>query len=143
MRPYSCYSPARTRFQPGTRRFTNSGMPQIRKTRSGNHVINTRPAANILRKENGFDIQMAIPGLAKDHVKIEIHENQLVVSATPGDTEVTPKMIRKEFNYNGFKRSFRLHKNANTEAIQATFDQGMLTISIPDTEKTTTKINIQ
>lgn len=139
MRPYSCYAPARARFQPRTR----SGYPTFRNTGGRNHLINTKPASNILRTESGFDIQMAIPGLSKDQVKIEINENQLTVSATPMDQEISPKMIRKEFNYQGFTRSFRLHKDADTNAISASFDQGLLTITVPDIEKTTTKINIQ
>ncbi len=143
MRPYSCYPEARSRFVPATGRFSNPYFPTFRHVDSGNHLMKTYPAANILRKEDGFDIQMAIPGLAKDQVKIEVEENRLTVSAIPAEATETPKMIRKEFGYQDFKRSFRLHKNANVSAVSASFDQGVLTIHVPDLEKTTTKINIQ
>ncbi len=141
MRPYSCYPPARTRFQPNTTRFNNPNFPPFRNAGFKNQMISTSPSANIVRKEGSFDIQLAIPGLSKEQVKIEIHENQLTIHATA--KESNPRMIRKEFNYEGFKRSFRLHKNADMNAINASFDQGILTINIPDLEKTITKINIQ
>ncbi len=143
MRPYSCYPAGRTRFEPQARRFSNPGFPQFSNVGSKNQLISTKPSANIIRNEGGFSIQMAIPGLSKDKVKIEINENQLTVSAISTDQENKPNMIRQEFSYEGFKRSFQLHKNANTNAIDATFDQGLLTITIPDQEKVTTKINIQ
>ena len=143
MRPYSCYPPARSSFQPTARRFQNSGTPQFRNGGLRNNVVRSKPAANILRIDDGFNIQMAIPGISKEQVKIEVNENQITVSATPSDQENKPKMVRKEFSYEGFNRSFRLQKNANTNAISASFDQGLLTITVPDLEKTTTKINIQ
>lgn len=143
MNPYPCYPASRTRFAPTNTRTTNPGFSQVRNGGYRNHLVSTVPSANILRTEGGFDIQMAIPGLGKDQVKIEFHENQLTVSGIPKDQENKPKMVRKEFNFEGFKRSFRLHKNANTSAISASFHQGLLTIHIPDQEKKTTKINIQ
>lgn len=143
MKPYSCYPTPGTRFVPNSGRFSNPGFSQARNAGIKNHLVNSTPSANILRKEGGFDIQLAIPGLSKEQVKIEFHENQLTISASPIDQENKPKMIRKEFNYEGFKRSFRLHKNADTNAISASFNQGLLTIHVPDLEKTTTKINIQ
>ena len=143
MKPYPCYPASRTRFAPTNSRFVNRGLPQVSHSGFKNQLVRSVPSANILRKEGGFDIQMAIPGLSKDQVKIEFHENQLTISGIPKDQENKPKMVRKEFNYEGFKRSFRLHKNANTNAISASFDQGLLTIHVPDMEKKTTKINIQ
>ncbi len=143
MRPYSCNPMVRTQFAPSSRRFSNPGFPQTNRPGFTNQLVSTRPSANILRKESGFDIQLAIPGLTKDQVKIEFHENQLIISATPNEQDNQPKMIRKEFNYEGFKRSFRLHKNADTNTISASFHQGLLTIHVPDMEKTITKINIQ
>jgi HSP20 family protein len=143
MKPYSCYPASRTRFAPSNTRFTNPGFSQVRNGGFKNHLVSTVPSANILRKEGGFDIQLAIPGLGKDQVKIEFHENQITISGIATDQENKPKMVRKEFNFSGFKRSFQLHKNADANAISASFNQGLLTIHIPDMEKKTTKINIQ
>jgi len=143
MRPYSFYPATRARFIPATGRFSTPNFSATRHAGMKNHVISSMPAANILRKEGGFDIQLAIPGLSKDQVNIELNENQLTISAIPNDQENQTTMIRKEFNYDTFKRSFRLHKDADINAISASFDQGLLTIHVPDLEKTITKINIQ
>jgi HSP20 family protein len=64
------------------------------------------------------------------------------VSAKDVKNETNPNFVRREFDFAGFKRTFRLHKNANTEAMQATFHQGLLTIVIPDREPESRKIEI-
>jgi HSP20 family protein len=102
-----------------------------------------RPAANIERIEGAYKIQLAIPGVAKDQIKIEINDDQLIVTGLPVNSESKPKFVREEFDFGGFKRAFRLHKNADTTAMTAAFEQGILTIIIPDASPETIKINIQ
>jgi len=42
----------------------------------------TSPALNILEKENGFRVELAVPGMEKENIKIDINkESQLVISA--------------------------------------------------------------
>jgi len=83
-----------------------------------------------------------VPGLSRDQIKIELHEDQLIITGPAPSTDSRPKYIREEFDYTGFKRTFRLNQTADTEAMSASFDQGLLTIVIPDKTPVTTKINI-
>ncbi|MBK9982334.1 MAG: Hsp20/alpha crystallin family protein [Saprospiraceae bacterium] len=140
MKPYACYPGARARFQPmhsNVRSPYNFNVPFT----SGKE---TRPAANIVRNEGSFEIQLAVPGFAKDQIKIEVNEDQLIVTATnPNQDDQKLKFIRQEFEALSFKRVFRLHRNANSSALKASFDQGILTIIIPDKEPETIKIAIQ
>jgi HSP20 family protein len=106
-------------------------------------VSTTLPAANILRKEGAYVIELAVPGLAKEQIRIEMEQDQLIVSADKTESQNSGKVVRQEFGLEGFKRTFRLHKNANTGAMTATFSQGILTIVIPDKEPETRKIEIQ
>ena len=111
---------------------------------SAANTKSTRPSANILRKEGAYEIKLAVPGLSKDQIRIEIVENNLVVSAIVSEQDVKKNgFIRQEFDYSGFKRTFRLHRNADTAALKASFDQGILSIIIPDKEPETIKIDIQ
>jgi HSP20 family protein len=107
----------------------------------------SQPASNISRKEGAYEIQLAVPGMSKDKIKIEVIDEKLIVTATKPENAETEtgnfKSIRQEFNYEGFKRIFRLHKNANSAALSASFNQGILTIVIPDREAETIKIDIQ
>jgi HSP20 family protein len=98
---------------------------------------NTTPAANILESENDFQIQLAAPGFEKENFKIEVHQKALKVSVeTPeNDTESQEKVIRKEFSYSAFSRTFRLPATVDTETIEATYSNGILTLLVPKKEE--------
>jgi HSP20 family protein len=100
------------------------------------------PSANIRREEAAYVIELAVPGLGKENIQIEVNNDQLIVSAKDVKDETNPNFVRREFDNTGFKRTFRLHKNADTEAMQASFNQGLLTIVVPDREPETRKIEI-
>jgi HSP20 family molecular chaperone IbpA len=142
MKSYACYPNGRTRFQAPMGGFVNPYFTQSTNDATRRNPVANRPAANIIREESAFKIQLAVPGVSKDQIKIEFREGQLIISGTPTEAADKPKFVREEFDYTGFKRTFRLHKNADTEATHASFDQGLLTIVIPDLAQVTTKINI-
>lgn len=141
MKSYACYPGARTRFTAPVSGFVNPYLVRATNEALAKHNVASKPAANILREEGAFKIQLAVPGLSKEQIKIELHEDQLIISG-PAPMESKPKFVRQEFDYSGFKRSFRLHQNADTSAMTAAFDQGLLTIVVPDKAQVTTKINI-
>ena len=143
MKSYACYPKAGMRFQAPVSGFANPFFAQYAKENASQHPVANRPSANIIREEAAYKIQLAVPGLTKEQIKIELNEDQLVVTGPEASKEASPKFVRKEFDYADFKRSFRLHKNANTAAMTASFDQGLLTIVIPDAAPESININIQ
>jgi len=142
MKSYACYPKSRAVYARPYAGFANPYFPQFTNETSNRHSTAGRPSANIMREENAFKIQLAVPGILKDQIKIELNEDQLIISGPLATDEVAPKFIRKEFDYKGFKRTFRLHHNADTTAMSAAFEQGILTITIPDKTPVSTKINI-
>ena len=145
MKSYAFYPG--TKFQSPVARFVTPYYPSY-TTRS--QVTNT-PATNIERQEGSYVIRMAVPGLGKNDIRIEVDNDQLLISAVEMKNESNsnevknesnPNYVRREFDYSNFKRSFRLHKNANAEAMTASFEQGILTIVVPDKEPETRKIEI-
>ncbi len=143
MKSYACYPKSGMRFQAPVAGFANPLFTQYAKEAAKQYQAANRPSANIIREEAAYKIQIAVPGLTKEQIKIELNEDQLVVSGPEANKEAEPKFARKEFDYTDFKRTFRLHKNANTNAMTASFDQGILTIVIPDASPETININIQ
>ena len=141
MKPYACYPAARTRYYTPFAGFATNPYrtmaPETTVARS------TQPGANIMKSETGFQIQLAIPGIPKDHVKVEILEDQLVITATNPNQESKTNFVRYEFDYTNFKRSFRLPKNVDTVNLKATFNQGVLTIDLPLKQPETRNIEIQ
>jgi len=139
MKSYACYPGSR--FQPSVGRFVAPRHPHF-YTPTQASTTTKAPHANIMREEAAYVIQLAVPGLGKDDIRIEVNNNELVVSAVEVKNENNPNFVRREFDYAGFKRTFRLHRNANTEALSASFNQGILTIVVPDREPETRKIEI-
>lgn len=106
-------------------------------------VFDTRtmrtPAVNIKESENGFDVEVAAPGLNKDDFKIELEGDRLTVSAAieHKNEEKTEKYFRKEFGYQSFKRNFTLPKTVDRESIKANYENGVLHLNIPKKEVAT------
>lgn len=94
------------------------------------------PSANIKESETGFTIDLAIPGLNKEDFNINLENNRLTVSAKKEENkeEQTEKYTRKEFNFSSFSRSFTLPKNINRDEISASYENGILALSIPKLE---------
>ena len=144
MKSYTFSPVLRSRYQPFRPGFVAPTYRPSVPLNTGADFKSTRPSANIIRNEGAYEIQLAVPGLTKDKIRLEVTEDQLIVSAiSQSETSEKPNFLRQEFDYEGFKRVFRLHKNANTAALKASFDQGVLKIVIPDKEPETIKIDIQ
>lgn len=95
------------------------------------------PAVNISESATAYKLDLSAPGYTKGDFKIAVEKRTLTVSGKHGEsTEVKEeKFSRKEFNYGSFQRSFRLPENANDGAIQATYENGILSLEIPKKEQ--------
>ncbi len=91
------------------------------------------PAVNVRDNETAIQLELAVPGLKKDALKITLEANTLTIAYQPqihADT-ATPTFTRQEFSINAFERGFRLPKHVNTGQITATCTDGILTITLP------------
>lgn len=100
-----------------------------------------RPSVNIIEEDEAFHIQLAAPGLKKEDFNIKVDKDQLIVAvAPPAKEEVTEEKEeknyrRREFNFNAFTRSFHLPETINTDSIEATYIDGVLTIALNKKEE--------
>lgn len=132
----------RTRFQTPVSTFMTHPFSFQRPVMAARELKATQPSTNVVRMDNAYQLQLAVPGVPKDRINIEIVEDQLVISATNPNQETEKHFVRQEFDFSDFKRSFTLHKNADTGNMKASFENGILTIMIPDKEPETKKIEI-
>ncbi|MGI4867381.1 MAG: Hsp20/alpha crystallin family protein [Janthinobacterium lividum] len=100
------------------------------------------PAADIFETATGYELYLALPGVAKDAVTIDFQEGQLVVAgsrpAPATEGENAPKLRRVETRFGEFSRTFRLPETVNVKAISAELTDGLLRLTLPfDTEKVT------
>jgi HSP20 family protein len=95
------------------------------------------PAVNIVESKDDYRIEVAAPGLTKEDFKVNLENNVLTVSSEKEENreEKDEKIMRKEFSYYSFNRSFTLPVTVNSEKIKATHKDGILQIMIPKKEE--------
>jgi len=98
----------------------------------------TLPSVNVKETERGFNVELAAPGMQKDDFNIELDHNVLTISSEQKDEkseeDYDGRYTRREFNYQSFSRSFTLPENADHSKIEASYDDGVLYVSIPKKE---------
>lgn len=121
--------------------FFNSSLTDV----ADREFVYTRPAVNILENEDAFELFVAAPGLSKDQFTIEVENDVLVIRAhQPEESEENKVNYKKrEFDYAGFKRSFKLHRGLDGDRVSATYESGILKILIPKVEKQFRQIEIK
>jgi HSP20 family protein len=107
-----------------------------------------RPRVDVRESEKEFVIHAELPGLAKDQVNVELDKGVLTIS---GERKFEKKDEKEQFHriersYGKFQRSFAVPEGLDPNNIQATFNDGVLEVTMPKPEVKTpvsTKINIQ
>jgi HSP20 family protein len=98
------------------------------------------PSMNVSEAEGHYLVSLELPGMDVKDITIELMGNQLQISGErKWDEEKKGKEFhRVESRYGSFTRSLTLPDNARTdrEAVEATFQKGMLEIRIPKLEPT-------
>ena len=93
------------------------------------------PFTDIIEEENGYRLVADIPGAEKELLSLTVENNTIEFSAETG----------AEFNENNqgmaqdavytYRRAFRLGDEIDTAKIEAAYDKGTLTITLPKSEK--------
>ncbi len=90
------------------------------------------PPANIIETDSGWRIELAVPGLRKEDLTIELKDNQLTISAQKTDEKAEGEKVRlRQFNILQFTRRFQLPEAVDQEQIEARCEAGILTLHLP------------
>ena len=103
------------------------------------------PAVNIREDDKIFMLDLAVPGIDKKDLKIDINEDVLTISSESKNEseEYRDGYKRKEFSYSSFCRSFQIPENANRDNIEANYKDGILCVALPKFEEEKSKISRQ
>jgi len=95
------------------------------------------PAMDLVETEGDFVLKADLPGLKEEDVNIEVTENVLTVSGERKAEHEDKRegYVRVERSYGSFRRSLRLPKGVDAEAVTASFDNGVLEVHIPKPEE--------
>jgi HSP20 family protein len=94
------------------------------------------PPVDVLEEPTAIRITAEVPGIAPKDLKISLEHNLLTVSGTKQQVaeERTEKVHRYERSYGTFARTFTLPTSVDAGAITASYDQGVLTVTLPKAE---------
>jgi HSP20 family protein len=95
------------------------------------------PPVDILEEADAIRIITEVPGVKPENVKISIENNVLTIRGDKEQVaeERTEKVHRYERTYGTFERSFTLPSTVNPSAIQATYEHGLLIVTLPKAEQ--------
>ena len=90
------------------------------------------PATNIRELENGYEIEMSVPGMRKEDLSIDFANGKLTVTGKhSSETENNNENYRRrEFGYASFEKSFRLPEGITEKEISAKHENGILFIRL-------------
>jgi HSP20 family protein len=99
----------------------------------GGDFATNMPSVNISETEQGFQLELAAPGLAKEDFKIAMDKDRLTVSAERSMKNENKEgtFTRREFNYSSFSRTFVLPKTVDKDRISAKYENGLLMLTVP------------
>jgi HSP20 family protein len=93
---------------------------------------------NISEDEHAYRVAVEVPGMDEQDINVQVMGNQLLIS---GEKRLERKSGDGDWRcveceYGSFQRSIPLPANLETEAIDAVYDRGILTLTIPKTNPT-------
>ena len=88
--------------------------------------------------EDHYEVDIDLPGFAKDEITIELKDGYLTISAAKGldkdENDKKGKLIRQERYAGAMQRSFYVGEELTEEDVKASFKQGVLSLNIPKKE---------
>ncbi len=114
-----------------------------------NYVDNfsKQPATNVFETDTNFKIEMLLPGFNKEDLQMNFHKNLLTVKVNKGEREENSKeefrFSRVEFGTFNFEKQFKVPQSVNSDAIDAKFENGVLSIVLPKKEEALEKSPVE
>jgi HSP20 family protein len=103
---------------------------------SNRRVAATFPAMNVLASDSGLLVTAELPGVKADDIDISVINERLTLSGNRAADEVDDgaRYHRRERNFGKFSRTVQLPFPVDADKVDATFTNGVLNISLPQSE---------
>ena len=104
----------------------------------GHHAANLMKT-DVQEHDDGYTLEMDLPGFKKDEIKVELNNGYMTISAAKGLDEdekdkKSGKYIRRERYTGSCQRSFYVGEDVTEEDIKAEFKHGILKLFVPKKE---------
>ena len=115
--------------------FDEKEFKDMQKKLYGHRAKNVM-STDVKEVENGYELEMDLPGFKKDEIKASVENGYLTISAARGLDEdekdkKSGKYIRRERYAGACERSFYVGEGISQDDIKASFQHGILKLFIP------------
>jgi HSP20 family protein len=95
------------------------------------------PRCDILERQTDYVINMEVPGVRKEDLKVEFKDHMIIISGLkkPPESAEGEHYNRTERLYGTFTRSFRVGEEIDGSNVSAAYHDGVLEVTLPKTEK--------
>ncbi len=95
------------------------------------------PAMDLLETDDDFVLRADLPGMTESDVNVELEDNVLTISGERKSEreEKREGFYRVERAFGSFSRSLTLPRGVDPEAVNASFDKGVLEVRVPKPEQ--------
>ena len=114
--------------------YDDKAGQKIEKKLYGRHGQNLMKT-DIKEMEDGYELEMDLPGFKKDNISAQLQDGYLTISASKGldkdEQEKDGTYIRKERYSGSMSRSFYVGEGVTQDDVHAKFEDGILRLSLP------------
>jgi HSP20 family protein len=108
-----------------------------------NRSVNNRPTreeyvapeVNIFESKDGYVLQAEMPGVNKERLEITLEGNEITIIGRRNLETVNGETLFRERATGDFRRVFELDPAIDTAKISAKMEQGVLTLTLPKSER--------
>jgi HSP20 family protein len=121
-----------TTFDPFARDF------QRQVDRLARHAFGQAPALplDVIRHENDVTLRLDVPGIDPESIDVTVDRGVLSISVKRQEERTeNDKFFVRERTMGTFTRRLRLSENLNADAVEASYDNGVLEVRIPVLEQ--------
>jgi len=100
------------------------------------------PKVDILDHDNEIEVRAALPGVKKEDLDVTITNQAITIRSSTKEEkkeEEKGKYFRREISCGEFQRTMSLPENVDGDQAKASFKDGILTVTVPKTEKSKRK----
>lgn len=97
----------------------------------GTSYTHTNYKDDIIELDEKFLVELELPGFQKNDLDISVKKDSLIVSAKREEKESEGRYITRGRFHDEFKKVYRLGDEIDTEKIEATLVDGILTLTLP------------
>ena len=110
-----------------------------RAAKTNNASANERgylvPQVNIAETKDSLILEAEMPGVSKEGLEVLLEGNELTIVGCRQTGVPGAEPVYRESSPRDFRREFVLDPSIDTSKLSATIEQGMLTVTLPKTEK--------